>query len=366
MATISDIKITRELLGSSANAEVKKIIFNFHDGKIPNICPMEFSFNLNNTTLQFANAFRREMYLVWGWTFKVISFDPSTTENMVSILFIKNELENLRVPFADSKLLESLEYKIDIQNNTPISRYVRLEEMTTSTNLKGIELFDPKVIISMVRPGDILRMTIGFEYGDPKHNVKFSQVSRVVFKYNDIPLLPESETHLRDSKDAYNSGYSVPSVQANPTSFQFSGVVTVTNSESKNILYSILNYTCQSLIDKFNIIGALNKKHQKSNTETVTFQNVYLNVIQLNNGLNEATIQIYNECHSLGGLFCRYVTDIEPNISFVVYKVIVHEKKLEIIIKYDSNINQLINKVVSKSLEELEHLKTEIISLSVN
>ena len=357
--TISDFNTSRKILGSLANDEMKKIISEFHDGNIPDIAPTEFSFTMSNTTLQLANAFRREMFCIWGWTLKVISFDPETSENMISIIFIRNEIEKVKIPITDTKILENLEFKIDKQNNTPKSMYVRLEDMIEVSNVlpNGLILFDPKIVVSMLKPGEIIRMRIGCEYGDPKQNIKFSQVSRVVFKYTDIKLLPENETHPRDSKSEHMSGYVIPSVQANPKSFKFNGIILVTKHE--NVLYNILNETCDSLIDKFKVVDELVKQYKKNKTEI--FRNMFLNIIQLETDLQEATLQIPNECHSLGGLFCRYVSDIEPDISFVSYRLFTHENKLEIKIKHTSDISILFVNVISKIISDLENIKKEII-----
>ena len=309
------------------NTKFKKLLDN-NKHLFPNKLHKSISFNLLNSSTEFANAIRRvvtnELQIK---ILKVNINDIVTDDKFILPNLIKDRIESIPL---DQNVSDSLKFKLNVYNNTLEFKNIKTKNIKIINNKEDIsKLINLNMILCYLNSNKNLTVSnITVDKNTGFHNGKYALCN---VQYEII-----------------NTDFKSPtlSIDSNDFSFKF---ITNGNIDPVQIIHkTVINLTERLTILKKNI------KEFNNIYKEIEHKLVNTNDLYIIKNYNIYSYYINNETHTIGNLLVKYIYTLVPSIELVNYTII-HPSKNQVIINIKHNEHR---KLILNSIELiLEDLK---------
>lgn len=356
---VISVDITRKEITSDDIPELLEI---YRLTKLP-LAPTHVSIEIMGVPSAVVNALRRVVLdEMPGYALKVPIDGFSTeltTECFMIPQFVNNRISLLRLrPQIPAEVIAKLRLKLDISNQNATFLNVYAGDLEVVEGSMTEPIFNPTTVIAMLQPGKrIVINGIHISTGYGRDNGVYNVACRGTYTHLDLPQHSDSE--MRDANGAAVdlSGYKVSTLVANPRHHRLSAIIPATTANLSEAR-AVFADACAVIIARLRLIYST---IERQTSGKANHRGIQFNVIQLESGLNEGTLQIPGETHTIGELLRRIIYEITPEISNVMYNISSHENLLSLSVRHSEDVTDILMKAIQRSVAIFEAIQKGII-----
>ena len=323
--------------------------------------PATLTFNLQNTNVAVANAFRRVLMdelLSPRLSIKPGSFystDPFMTEH-----FVRNNIELIPLLRILNPDVQKMKFKLHVQakNSVDLKELKKKEtQMVYSSDIVPLHgklpfpIMNSTFELAELQEGAEIKIDeISIEYGTGSKHAAFATSSNGSIRNLDIEQYTDKDINSKNGKAAYESGYKTSSLLAESREFEVTVTLRSMNESSCQLhAKELLRDTCQVML---------------SYNNTVRKEPRQFSISQIDNKTKHITkIVSLGMTDTIAHVITRAIDESIPEIDHVSYRCIPHKANIEITIIHElleEEINQKIDTTFDYIDEMFKSLKTQI------
>ncbi|GFR90049.1 BA71V-H359L (J1L) [Elysia marginata] len=345
---VRHIEITRENIDyghKTAGAEVKAALAELMPGAedLP-LAKERIAIELEGVPTAVANALRR----VFAGELRghCLTFDggdldreATTDPFMADEDFIRTRLRMIPLrPQISETLVRDLRFTLDAKNHTDGVMAVYSGDLIIDKGSLSAPLFNPTHEIASLQPGRTLRIrNIRLTEGFGNQDAAFAVGARTSIRPLDLEEVPRKATHAEGGLYAKQSGFVQSSLVANPRRHLVTAYIPAVPAGG-SFAATVVVDACGEIMKRLRYIqGVLESARarvtalsgQHTGASTYRAANAYF--LETPEGVRtKGVLGIRNETDTIGNLLTRSVYELMPDIAFVGYTCVPHEKMMKL------------------------------------
>lgn len=289
-------------------------------------------------------------------TFDAEGFDrEGTTDPFMEDEFVRTRLRMIPLrPQISEAQVKGLRFALDAENDTDKVMTIYSGDLVSTGAALTEPIFNPTHELAFLQPGRTLRindirLAEGYGYMDAAFAVGVRAASRPL----DLEEVPREMTHSqsgtsdgtsdglgRPTPASAQSGYTASSLVANPRRHEVSVYFPAVPAGGRASV-TVLVDTCGAIMERLRFIQKVLEDAQArsaagaadSGGVTHRASNAYF-LVTPDGPRTKGVLSVKNETDTIGNLLARSVFELMPDISYVGYTCIPHEKALKLTVAH--------------------------------
>ena len=286
-------------------------------------------------------------------TFDAEEFDrESTTDPFMEEDFVRTRIRMMPLcPQISETLVSGLRFALNAVNDTSKVMTVYSGDLkVTSSDTPTEPLFNPTHELAFLQPGRTLHisnihLTEGFGYQDAAYTVGV----RAAIRPLDLEEVPRSETHAAGGSAAERSGFVESSLVANPRRHEVTVTFPAVPAKSRASI-TVLVDTCGVIMRRLRYIQGVLETAQAGTGTIHRSTNAYF-LITPDDLRTKGVLGIRDETDTIGNLVSRSVYELMPDISYVGYTCIPHERMMKLTVAHAVSEPADIGKIIARAVD---------------
>lgn len=250
-------------------------------------------------------------------------------------------------PQIPEALVKTLRFDLDARNNTATVMAVYSGDLIVVGGALTEPLFNPTHEIASLQPGrTLLIKNIHIVEGFGSQDAAFIVAVRGVSRPLDLEEYPREATHGPVGVATVQSGYLESSLVANPRRHEITGWLPAVPAGGGDSV-AVLVDACGAIMTRLRYIqGVL----EGASTTTHRAANAYF-LVTLDGPRSKGVLGVRNETHTIGGLLSRSVYELMPDIAYVGYTCVPHEKIMKFTVSHTVSEPAEIAAIVTRAVK---------------
>lgn len=288
--------------------------------------------------------------------------EASTDPFMSDEDFVRTRIRMIPLrPLVSEALVKNLRFALDAENHSDNVMVVYSGDLDVVSDGAALSepLFNPTHEIASLQPGRTLRiqnirLVEGFGYQDAAFTVAVRAVARPL----DLEELPREDTHSATGAAAQQSGYAESSLIANPRRHEISAILPAVPAGG-DATATVLIDACGSIMKRLRYIqgvleGARTRAAALSGQggvgSTHRAANAYF-LVTPDGPRTKGVLGVRNETDTIGNLIARSVYELMPDIGYVGYTCVPHEKMMKLTVSHAVSEPGEIEPIVTRAVK---------------
>jgi DNA-directed RNA polymerase subunit L len=291
--------------------------------------------------------------------------EASTDPFMADDDFVRTRVRMIRLrPQISEVVVKGLRFALDAENKTATVMSVYSGDLVIVEGSLTEPLFNPTYEIASLQPGKTLRINnIRIAEGFGNQDAAFMVAVRGVSRPLDIAKLSHAETHVPGGGATQQSGYAVSSLVANARKHLVTAILPAVPAGRGATAMVILD-ACGLIMKRLRYIqgvleGARIRAAQRAGASTHRSANAFFLVTP--DGPNtKGVLGVRNETDTIGNLIARSVYELMPDIGFVAYTCVPHEKMMRLTVSHAVSEPSEIELIVTRAVKHAYAIFSQI------
>lgn len=304
-----------------------------------------------------ANALRRaakDEIRGYCLTFDPEGFDHKTsTDPFMEEHFVRTRLRMIPLcPQIPERVVKELRFGLDVANHTGRVMMIYSGDLHLSSpesSAPAEPLFNPTHELGFLQPGCTLHIRdIHLAEGYGTQDAAFIVAVRAVTRPLDLEERPLSDTHSSGGAARTQSGFVESSLTANPRRHEVSMYIPAAPPGGRAAL-TVLIDACSEIMKRLRLIQkTLEAARTSSGGAAQRAAKAYFLVTS---DVNRAKgiLGVRDETDTIGNLLARSIFELMPDIGYVSYTCIPHEKMMKLTVAHAVSEPEEINQIVTRA-----------------
>lgn len=266
-------------------------------------------------------------------------FDSAaTTDPFMLPQFVEQRIALIPLrPQIPAATVRGLRLRLDATNPGTEDFPVYAGDLQVAAGEMPEPLFNPTFKLAVLQPGARLVVN-GIHIAEGRggrDGAAFNVARRAAYRHLDLPEHERAETHDEGGAAVDQSGYKVSTLVADPRWHVLSATLPATTADPAEAR-AVLADACANIAERLRFADAVaGRRAAGPGAEAPAHQpGAQFTVVDLHEGLVEGILQIPGETDTIGGLVCRAIFELAPDIVFTAYTVIPHEGRLAVTVHH--------------------------------
>jgi DNA-directed RNA polymerase subunit L len=294
------------------------------------------SFEVRGVPTAAANALRR--VLAGEMVGRCLTFDrvdraATSDPFMIDDDFLRTRIRMIPLaPQIPADVVAGLRLALSVANTTEDVVTVYSGDLVVTAGELPTAIFNPTFEIAFLQPGHTLRIAdIHIAEGSAARDVAFAVAARATLRPLDVAELPREATHTADGAAATLSGFAESALVADPRHHRVACVVPAAPPDPATVA-ALAEDACFAVMKRLRYVqqvveaavdGGLDDAADAADARSHF-------VVTADAERTTGVLTVADETHTIGNLLSRYVYELVPDISFVAYTCIPHEKRMQL------------------------------------
>jgi len=325
------------------------------------------SLELSGVPTAVANALRRAVKdEIRGHclTFDHDGFDrEASTDPFMEDDFVRTRIRMIPLsPQIPETLVKNLRFALYAANPTDRVMHVYSGDLcVTAGSLTAEPLFNPTHEIAVLQPGRTLRITdIRLAEGYGTQDAAFVVGVRAVSRPLDLDEAPREETHVCGGKAVEQSGFLESSLVSNPRRHRVCVTFPAVPSGGR-VSLTVLVDTCDAIMRRLRFIQqVLEAAQTRAAAESSASRAAAYFLVTPDGFRTKGVLSVRNETDTIGHLLARSIYELMPDIGYVGYTCIPHEKTMRLTVAHVVSEPSEIEPIVTRAVCHAYGIFTQI------
>ena len=276
-------------------------------------------------------------------TFDRDGFDRAgSTDPFMNDDFVRTRIRMLPLrPQISDETVRTLRLALDAANHTDATMLVYGGDLVVTAGELAEPLFNPTHVLAFLQPGRTLRITgIRLAEGFGNQDAAFVVGVRAVSRPLDLEEVPREETHRPGGAAVAQSGFVESSLVANPRRHEVS-VSFLAVPAGSGAAVALLLDACAAVMRRLRYVqGVLEAARRRAGAATFRAADAYF-LVSAEDGRMKGVLGVKGETDTIGRLLERSVYELMPDISYVGYTCVPHEKMMKLTVAHSADRDEI-------------------------
>lgn len=348
-------------------AEALRAVTGGRLARLP-LAPARLELELTGVPTAVVNAIRRT--LLDEMPGRRLTFDndgfevTETTDPFMSDRdFVRGRIQGIRLtPQIPENAVRDLKFALDVKNETASPITIYSGDLLQTNGTVPFPLFNPTYEIAFLQQGRTLQIRdIRIEEGTGRQNALFSPVVRAAARPLDVPEVDtrrgEDKSHTENLEILDSSGFTQSSLEADPRHHLLTAWVPAVPAKAA-VTVALLLDACSTIVNRLRyVLRVLSEKEEQHGANSYYLQTPVTAGTQ-------GQLVVGEETDTIGNLLKKCIYIDTPEIAFVNYQCIPHEKVMRLTVVHDvadpDDVRKIIVAAAKEAIRVFEAIQQQI------